>query len=99
MTAQVAADLRAAADLLDREGWTQERFYDYDTGCRCVAGALRESVPDGGRWAYTVEALARHVGVPPFPTSIYDWNDDSGRTADEVIAALRAAADAAEQQA
>jgi hypothetical protein len=97
MSTHTAATLRAAADLIRREGWTQARFFDERTGCRCIAGALRECT-DSTQWMYAVEALARQVGVPPWPTSIYNWNDDPDRTVDEVIAALEAAAQAAEAE-
>lgn len=94
----MAADLRAAADVLERDGWTQRAWRDGDR--RCVAGALTRAVMDRTEaensnfdrpWQAASDALALHVGE-----AAMIWNDRHGRTAAEVIAALRAAADAAE---
>ena len=95
MTAQVAADLRAAAEVLRRDGWTQGDYEKAD-GCKCLSGALR-SVCGGidsteperylPAWGYLRALIGREA---------ITWNDAPGRTADEVIAALEAAADAAE---
>lgn len=115
MIAQVAADLRAAADVLERDGWTQGRYHD-DDGCHCALGAIAVAIrgssrPNPDRWKPWAEnairlragaALVAHsVGIPPDAyhhprLDVSDWNDEYGRTAAEVIAALRAAADAAE---
>lgn len=112
MTAQVAADLRAAAEVLKRDGWTQGAYHS-DDGCHCALGAIarvisaRSDRPNPDRWKPWADssvrlrldalALANHLGDPVFPRlAVTDWNDAPGRTADEVIAALEAAADAAE---
>ena len=99
MTAQVAADLRAAADVLRRDGWTQGAYLNSDTGCRCLVGALdyvygRRGVGWMGDSSESeaYDALEAVIG----DQSPIAWNDRRGRTADEVIAALEAAADAAE---
>lgn len=98
MSAQVAADLRAAADVLRRDGWCQRAWRDGDA--RCVAGALTRAVMDRTEaegsnfdrpWQAASDALTLQVGQ-----AAMIWNDVNGRTADEVIAALEAAADAAE---
>lgn len=96
MSAQVAADLRAAAEVLRRDGWTRGSFRDPDSGCRCAAGAIPECEWGSRRWREAVVVFGDHVGVGPWPVAVYRWNDDEDRTADEVIAALEAAADAAE---
>ncbi len=93
MSAQVAADLRAAAEVLKRDGWTQGKFYDRSTRCRCVTGALNcATARSKRRFDSAWDAL---IPVIPDP-NVIEWNDAPGRTADEVIAALLAAADAAE---
>lgn len=130
MSAQIAADLRAAAEVLERDGWTQKLYHD-EFGCHCAEGAIALSVgqhvhvPDGAdadwwanhpdaellscadwswfavpgtpawdrRWEAEA-ALARHLGIPR--DGVANWNDQPGRTKAEVVAALRAAADAAE---
>lgn len=107
MSAQVAADLRAAADVLERDGWTQRTWKDSD-GRRCAAQALctvveLHTVKASGEfdvlsfdrdYGRALDALSQQVGMH----AVTDWNDAPGRTAAEVIAALRAAADAAEAQ-
>lgn len=104
MSAQVAADLRAAADVLERDGWTQHLYVD-SNGCRCAAGAILGAIQPGATsdidlssdqeerydaaWAVLWAEVGRGVQL---------WNDAPGRTAAEVIAALRAAADRAEAE-
>jgi hypothetical protein len=101
MTAKTAADLRAAADVLRRDGWTQGKFHDAETGCHCAAGALEVATAAdiSGRWLDSVRALSAQLRITPGPISVYRWNDDPGRTADEVLAALEAAAEAEEREA
>lgn len=108
--AQVAADLRAAADVLERDGWTQGDYVGPDR-CRCIVGAVtlvlggddgEASVPFAN--ASRMSAVRRFVneqidGYSADWFDVVDWNDDPGRTAVEVIAALRAAADTAERAA
>ncbi len=99
MSAQVAADLRAAADVLERDGWTQEFFTD-QAGCHCAAGAVRVvAYEKGDKACYrdAVEALAAYVTGTDNLIALYRWNDNPDRTSAEVIAAFRAAADKAEQ--
>jgi hypothetical protein len=110
VSAQVAADLRAAAEVLRRDGWQQGHYWDSVTGCHCIFGAAANAVLPA---AHSPEALLYGIDEAPwqrmrratdFLAAIvakgYDgldgWNDAPGRTADEVIAALLAAADAAE---
>lgn len=106
MSAQVAADLRAAADVLERNGWTQHTNFDEQTGCRCAMGALafiasdgetsHDGVMRGTPRGVRLDAAAGQV-VDLVSIGITVWNDADGRTAAEVIAALRSAADKAEQ--
>lgn len=107
MSAQTAADLRAAADILERDGWRQG---DYGTisGCKCAYGALHYVASGGattdepddydqlGRADSAAQALATHLGLDGGYPRIPDWNDQQGRTSAEVIAALRSAADRAD---
>ena len=107
MSAQVAADLRAAADVLERDGWTQGDYHASD-GCHCVVGAIEVAT---GYWTssrpqHDLSVTARReTAVDVFEAvlespadTVFDWNDAPGRTAAEVIAALRAAADRAEAE-
>jgi hypothetical protein len=109
VSAQVAADLRAAADVLERDGWTQGTYSRTD-GCHCVAGAVYAAIccPDPceasdaeyHRVDEALTGLARFLGRSTLAVEgvAIAWNDDPERTAAEVIAALRAAADAAEAE-
>lgn len=109
MTTQVAADLRAAADMLRAEGWTQG---DLGTcgGPKCIVGAAYYVASDHTEVVYEhtgaeavrraeriADAVAAHLNSRRIDLPV--WNDDPDRTADEVIAALENAADAAEQDA
>ena len=113
MTAQVAADLRAAADVLERDGWTQGLYHRrrWFRRLHCPSGALlrviQPNAQDGTsltssnkeRWYEAVWAVQDHLFAAPGPGKTLErWNDTPGRTAAEVIAALRAAADAAEAE-
>jgi hypothetical protein len=104
MTAQVAADLRAAADVLRRDGWIQ--LSDHAYGGHCASGAIEVAIDpewedhreegweyeENQRFSEATLRLCRLVDA----SSVTGWNDAPGRTADEVIAALEAAAEAAE---
>ena len=105
MAADVARDLRAAAEVLERDGWTQGVYGD-ERGCRCQAGAMIVAV-SGQPWmsltSLTPEQFGRWTTAERFFHRFLDaepmgWNDEPGRTAAEVIAALLAAADAAEAE-
>lgn len=107
VSAQVAADLRAAADVLERDGWIRGSLHKLAScgGGHCALGAIHVAtgvVDDWGEEAQTAyqraadaeRLLTRHLNIGPLPA----WNDRPGRTADEVIAALRDAADRAEAE-
>lgn len=106
---QTVADvLDAAADLLEKPGaWTQGAYARGKTGrkvttrraavCFCAIGAMSvaagcDPAVEGEPWEADV-ALRKAIG----DTQIADWNDTPGRTQDEVVAALRAAATSARQ--
>lgn len=84
--------LREAARILMRDGWTQKTTRNAD-GQRCVAGALRDAMglqtPQSVRYE-AERTLALFVG-----TAITTWNDAPERTAEDVILALKRAAEEA----
>ena len=94
--------LDLAADIIEEQGWTQgpDGWPDNpdDTGPVCIEGALTRAMGLDyfADCAKVVESpamrvLSAHLGralIHPF-----EWNDQEGRTAEEVIAALREAAD------
>jgi len=90
---ETEAALRAAADLIDADGW-QQGTYRGPRGERCCSAALADAAGPAGMLA-AAAALSRQLGGPH--VRIEDWNDAPFRTAAEVVAALRAAADAEER--
>lgn len=93
MSEETARDLENAATLLREMGWCQGSMTN-GAGCHCAMGALAvicegEWTP---RWDEAREALYRQFGGRHAIPSLVEWNDTPGRTAEEVISALEAAA-------
>lgn len=95
---QTIADLRAAADLLEQDGWCQGTWHPAD-GAHCVGHALyvvtaraETEEAKNRRLNRVIYAFAAHVGM----RAITAWNDAEGRTQEQVITALRGAADGLE---
>jgi hypothetical protein len=96
--------LLKAADLI--EEWGHSTFYlRDDAGRMCLHGAINAAVtgnpfrPNDGRGHHCPVAAAAHEAIGNFLGSPRlndyrgaDWNNAPGRTKDEVVAALRAAA-------
>jgi len=88
--------LDTAADILITDGWTQGNYRDVG-GCRCALGALgaaAECDPTYSRTAAFDDA-ERHLLETIGATNVIDWNDADDRTAPDVIAAMRKAANLA----
>lgn len=99
---EIKKTLLCAVDLLEQKGWTQGAFAQDVEGCIvspmdpravcfCTLGAISKCGDDNYRAAaVTVSKWLRqnYAGV----NGIVDWNDARGRTKEEVVAALRAAA-------
>lgn len=108
---KASEQLIAAADLIERTGWTQEHFardsrgkpvitMDESACCFCLIGALDRVRDIGNPYSWyshrvSLDALSRVVGTPADWCSLSGWNDKKGRTKDEVVAALRKAAEIA----
>ncbi len=88
-----AADvLNKAADLLERHGWCQGVSIDA-AGRMCAGYALQQAEPDvHARYGARI-ALFEIIGVDS--VNILAWNDRPKRTAEQVIATFRAAAERA----
>jgi hypothetical protein len=74
-----------AASLLEEDGWCQRRTFA--SGQRCAVGAIMAT---GARYEILCKAESTFQHVVGGP--ITAWNDQPGRTREEVCAALRQAA-------
>lgn len=96
---EVAAVLNHAADILEQDGWIQGAMYNRD-GCHCALGALhaaaRQLDVDYGPVWDACALIATHVADGGYsPWDLPGWNDEDGRTLDEVTTLLRNTAKAA----
>jgi hypothetical protein len=96
MSADVAAVLERAADVIVERGWCQGVFHCGSSVC--AVGAISVVVNGDPIPVDRMPAtdafdlwLHDHRDLPPYGEDglISDWNDEPGRTADEVITALR----------
>lgn len=97
----VADVLRHAARIIEERGLGQGA-YESDAGL-CIYGAIAlaqqgSSTPRFDDESRQPQFAAYRYIVDTFDVSPIPWNDAPGRTAAEVTAALRAAADAAEAE-
>ena len=84
--------LLKAVDIIEDMGWWQGNLIG-PHGERCVAEAIAEADSMVAPDAYA--ALRQHLGIGPDDQfAIGHWNDAPERTQEEVIAALRGAAEA-----
>src|SRR4051812_17319567 len=91
--------LREAADYIGEHGWTQGSYRDYDGGV-CALGAIASVTgsvvldcngdlaalyaSDLGDQAVKILKASLSPGKK-WPRSVPNWNDDPGRTAEDVI--------------
>jgi len=88
-----AADvLNKAADLLEQYGWCQGAYMD-SAGRMCASQALTQAEPSAYRRHEARKVLREVIGVDFL--NIPAWNDHPRRTAEQVIATFRAAAERA----
>ena len=87
---QVAADLTAAADYIDRVGWSCGQGRRGERVCAAVA--ITDCVPEaersnrnGSRYREAAAALAAFVGYASVPI----WNDQLTRSQEQVTGAMR----------
>lgn len=90
--------LLAAASILEHEGWCQSELAAED-GSFCLHGALQEaafrlSAADGDRLRWERAGIEAQTSVRSQVGGYHlaHWNDEPGRTAGEVVAAMRQAA-------
>jgi len=90
--------LNAAADVIEKRGWTRGTFCDA-AGNVCTMGAINASLsgrPNGvGTDAYAMQARRQAAMGIKFLAGAFDvasWNDEMERTKPEVLRTLRLAA-------
>lgn len=76
----------ATADILDRDGWCQFTFHSTD-GQHCLSGALYWAVEQG--FSSEESAKLRSFITTELDGPMTDWNDQPGRTKEEVTGFLR----------
>jgi hypothetical protein len=89
----ISTILDQAADLLEADGWCQGRLHEGNR--HCALGSIERAVYtdgaslDGAFRDYLAagKALSDYLGM-----GVVQFNDTEGRTAGEVVAAMRAAA-------
>lgn len=99
--------LNLAADLIEERGWAQGNDGMTLTGPLCLEGGIAAAMGVGaGHFTHKGEPLFNYGEVHHCPAytavrsylqqtereEVWQWNDRAGRTAEEVIATLRAAA-------
>lgn len=101
---KVSETLNKAADLIQRDGWTQgdEGWFRKQGQPLCLEGAIQAAL--GIRPYDTDDDDELEAWFGPCPSkqavrdyleherALYRWNDQQGRTQEEVVAVLRAAA-------
>ena len=92
---EVGEVLRKAADYIDEHGWAQGHW-DCETGCVCADGAIiqvaGEEHSSQATTAFDVASDVAKMRSSGTCYSIISWNDQPGRTKEEVTRLLRDAA-------
>lgn len=98
MSAEVADALDKAAEVIETRGWFQGDLYangEDDGACAvCAWGALIVAKKAGGDSEHSTMRERSAIRAVTGVAALANWNDTPGRTKDEVIAVLRAAAEA-----
>lgn len=107
---RVAEDLRAAVEVLRRDGWSRGQLHDAETGSHDTTGAIFVATgyhqrQDDGPWlAQSGTSAGRRASeairwaVHCLPVRVlYDWDEDACENVDQAVDALEAAAASAER--
>lgn len=78
------------------EGWGQGRYYNNETQCYCIAGAIWQCTGGlpGGNAAIAAVAKAIKPDALTSEGTVVKWNDDPRRTKQEVLQKIQEAIDA-----
>lgn len=93
-----AAIFQRAADLIEEFGWKQGDYGSKEQAGFCMIGALAEARVDLGDIGRDSRVPKCYIGVTEDWLGNdwnYQWNDEDGRTKDEVVARLRVEAERA----
>jgi ribosomal protein S12 methylthiotransferase accessory factor YcaO len=88
--------LYGAASMLEECGWIQGRLSAGPDGPYCALGAIieaREELFENDLERFRVENQAYRALCDDVDDSVIHWNDEKGRTAEEVITQFRTTAD------
>lgn len=88
--------LETALKVLDRYGWIQEAYGDFEEGF-CIMGAIYQGATqvqgNCGGLAPLLLRINQTLGFTPEPSFpegyIADWNDEENRTEEDVILLLK----------
>jgi len=85
---QVVTDIRRGIEILKRDGWSQGRYTAPD-GSHCMIGAIREGIYESPREARGAR-LHQVITTVRFylDKTSAEWNDQKGRTVEEVLSTL-----------
>ncbi len=89
MSATIEQLRERAAQEIERRGWVQGHGMIGNTGPCCLLGAIMSAGAKDPDWDGSVEALRREMLTQLDCASLIIWNDQPGRTREEVLAALR----------
>lgn len=84
---------------LNNDGWGQFRYYNHNTNCYCLSGAIWQAGKQYGlnTTKDVLELVASQASDLSWVSAegrIVSWNDQEGRTKDEAIELLRSAREA-----
>jgi len=85
-----------AADIIERRGW-HRGSYESGYGAVCALGAINiaangAALKFGPSSNDAVVRMTHYLVQTGYEDGVHSWNDQPGRTKEEVVAALRAAA-------
>lgn len=86
--------LHRAADLIEQRGWCQNSLQDFK-GRMCSIGAIQMAESNAKMTTQAAVKLSNYIQKMNIDRwgLVANWNDAKGRSKEEVVATIRAAAD------